>query len=739
MLKILIPLVFLTATHLLQAQLPAGSISGRVTDQDGDPLIGANVILKGTLLGAATDADGRYSIRRITPGSYTLKTSMIGYETVELSISVAEMQNTEHNFKLNEAMLRTGEVVVTAGKRPQSLDDIPMSIAIYDSEQIEARTNERLDDALRYISGVNLTESQINIRGSSGYSRGLGSRVLVLVDGIPMLSGDAGEVKFDVIPMYSIDRIEVVKGAGSALYGSNALGGVVNIITREPRESFLNVRMYSGMYDDPHYDEWKWWGDSPRYFNGLDALHGNVAGDFKYLISAGVRNNQSYRQNDDYLRLNFGGKGIYEIDPEQKLSMSVNYASDTHGNWIYWKDIRNALVPPDDVDLSETVISEKLQLAAHYQRTLSSSFTYSVKSGYYRTHVDISSDTSDFSFRPNDRVESTAQSAILEFQGTYAFNSDDILTFGLDGSYNHVDAIAYGNRSGYSVAVYAQNDYAINDDANLSAGLRYDLTSIEDEDIDGQLSPKLGLSYSLPTGTQLRTSFGLGFRSPSIAERYTSVAAGVIRTKPNPDLKSESSVSYEIGVKQILPLPVIIDAAVFLNQYSNLVEPLYDTTDAKIVFENITKARIFGAEISINAVIVPDFLDINVGYTYMDPRDLTPDENGEDRDEVLKYRPKHLLYAASTVRYAGFTLGADFRYIGRIENIDAALSIPIKNADERVPIYVTDVRLGYDFETLGLPLKATFAVRNLFQYNYSEIVGNIAPIRNYMLTIDTRL
>ena len=123
-----------------------------------------------------------------------------------------------------------------------------------DAAEIRQRNSTSLDDALRYVRGVNMTGTQVNIRGSSGYSLGAGSRVLMLLDGIPFFAGDTGELNFEAIPMGQVDRIEVVKGASSALYGSNALGGVINIITKPiPETPETIVRTYGGMYNRPTY------------------------------------------------------------------------------------------------------------------------------------------------------------------------------------------------------------------------------------------------------------------------------------------------------------------------------------------------------------------------------------------------------------------------------------------------------------------------------------------------------
>jgi iron complex outermembrane receptor protein len=172
----------------------------------------------------------------------------------------------------------------------------------------------------------------------------------------------------------------------------------------------------------------------------------------------------------------------------------------------------------------------------------------------------------------------------------------------------------------------------------------------------------------------------------------------------------------------------VVDAAVFLTDYDNLVEPKIDT-DGRIVFRNITRARITGAEIGVMTSLLDRLLELGAGWTYMDPRD-------RNMHTVLKYRPRHLLYGSATVNRGMFSLSADVRWISRVEAIDEELAIAIQNGDERVATFVTDARLTADLRALALPFTATFAVNNLFQYNYVEIVGNLAPIRNFRLTVE---
>lgn len=727
---------FLTVIHhdVLYCQNDVhGTVEGKVTNaSDGSSLVGVTVLIEGTVLGTASDVNGFFRLTNVPEGKRVLQFSIIGFEREKRSLNVRRGDKQTVNVSLKEKAFESEEVVVTASRRPQSLEEVPVSIGILDGKEIERRTITSLDQALRYIPGVNMTESQVNVRGSSGYSRAFGTRVLLLVDGIPLLTGDSKEIKFDAIPMFAIDRIEVVKGAGSALYGSSALGGVINVITKTPREDFWAARLYASVYDNPYYPEWKWWSNGMRVVNGFDLQRAGVSKNYSYLVGGGMRNNRGYRLLDDNLRWNASGKVWFELTPLQSLTTSASYSSDDHGNWIFWRDLKNALVPPASTDLSERVISTKFQATSQYRNTLDDDLALTVKTQYYRTENDLTSDTADFTKRPLDRIQSVAHLVSLEAQASYLLTPVHFLTFGVEGNYSLVDAITYGNRHGGTIAFYAQDDFTIMEGVNASLGLRGDVTKIDTSASEGKVNPRIGVAYALSRATTLRASAGTGFRAPTIGEKFAVASSSGITTKPNPGLRSEKSISMEIGAKHDVEGYASIDAAVFQSNYEDLVEPVVDVKDGKIVFQNVNKARIRGFEIGVQSGWLDKLLQVNLGYTYIYPEDLT-------LNRILKYRPRHLFYATGIASYADFDLQADFRYISRMEEIDDELSVVVRDTDKRVETFVTDLRLSYSLASLSLPLRATFAVNNLFNYNYVEIIANLAPIRNYTLTLEMKM
>ena len=165
---------------------------------------------------------------------------MMGYKKVDKQININRTDSQQFDIRLQPTILETPELVITANKRRQSIQDSPTSIGVITSLDFREKNEIYLDNLLEHASGVNFVGSQINIRGSSGFSYGAGSRVLLLIDGVPVMPGDSGDIKWDIIPASQIERIEIIKGAGSALYGTSAFGGAVNVITKQCRRAAEN-------------------------------------------------------------------------------------------------------------------------------------------------------------------------------------------------------------------------------------------------------------------------------------------------------------------------------------------------------------------------------------------------------------------------------------------------------------------------------------------------------------------
>ena len=243
--------------------------------------------------------------------------------------------------------------------------------------------------------------------------------------------------------------------------------------------------------------------------------------------------------------------------------------------------------------------------------------------------------------------------------------------------------------------------------------MRWDAYRIDAEYTETKLSPKISVAYSPSDQITLRAAFGDGFRVPSLAERFTDNRDffPIVR---NLALKPERSRSYELGIKSRFIHSVAglvrADVAVFINEYWNLIEPKLVPSLQAFQFVNLTRARIRGAEITVEWMFPVRNLTFRSGYTFLDADDLT-------ENEPLSFRSAHLLVLSLDSRvYGPFAIGADFRYISQPERLDTDFSRFVADADLLVDTRVLDARASI---TLG-GFRCSIIVNNLTEYYYLE-------------------
>ena len=728
-----LPLVLLMLAACGQHALAAGgSIAGRVTGKgDSEPLVGVTVLLQGTVRGTTTNTRGEYRITGVSPGKCTLLFSMVGYKReTRAGVTVEEGKETALNVAMIQTPVQSDQIVVTASRREQSLQEVPASISVLDAPELKMRNSQTIDEALRYVSGVNLTGGQVNIRGSSGYSRGAGSRVLLLLDGIPFIAGDTGELVFESIPVGQIDRIEVVKGASSALYGSNALGGVINIITKPiPETPETDVRTYAAYYNKPSYPQWGW-SSHNLFYNGESISHAYKSGDLGVALFLSRQFDDGYRQNDYHRRYNVYIKTREDFAGSSSLTMNFGLLYQYGGQFLYWRNLDSALIPPS-LQQTDNVKSIRYYVNSMYNSVLSDNAFFTAKVLWY--HNDWGYET----IHAIGRTESLSDEINVEATSTIILDRMNTMTAGVYGNYDMVNADLFGLHRGGGAAAYAQDEFKATQELTFTAGLRYDYQTVGIIKPSGQINPKAAVAYTPVQGTTLHASYGRGFRVPSVAEAFISGEVSNLATIPNPDLQPEKSNAYEVGISQTLWGLGTVDIAAFRSDYDDLIEPGLIVPEGGslpyIQWRNVTQARVQGVETSVKFGLFDGGLGGSAGYTYVYPQDLTT-------GEVLKYRPRHVFQANLTGHAGMVTAGADFRYVSRVENIDIELVNLgiIPDGDQRVQILVTDVRAGVDFTSMGVPLSATINVNNIFQYNYVELIGNLMPPRTYVLVLEAR-
>lgn len=716
-----------------------GTVVGRVIDAStGAPVPVAAVRVLGTVLSVFADDSGRFELRLVPPGRQRLSVERLGYAPRQVEVQVPVGRRTTTEIALEPRAVAVGEVVTSVTKRETSSLEAPVSVSILEAEAIQQRVVDTAADAIAYTPSVQFVGDQLNIRGSAGYSRGAGSRVLALLDGVPANAGDSGAINWDIIPLTEIERIEVVKGAGSALYGTSALGGVINIVTADPpEEPVTRIRLRGGFYDDPPHSEWIW-SSHTQGFGSLDLSHGRRLGDIGIWVRGGRTVDDGYRQNSELERTNLAFQ--LGLDGERDdWGLFGSWARERYGASLLWcmagqcdDPRRLAFQPvrvPEDA-LDDWTRSDKARLHLTHRRRWSDAVGSSGRLHYQRNDWQT-----DFGAT---EIGATADRLGGELRINWQTGSWLYLTFGGEGTFTDIEAENFfGDGGGIApraqhdvtdLAFYAQGELGLSAWLTLTAGARLDVGLLDGGSLTdpwiSQVSPRVGAVLAPDGLTRVRASVGRGFRAPSADELFTATQVGGFLVVPNPDLRPERSLASELGIQRILTRWLSVDVAGFLYDFDDFIEAdtLLSGEGILIQFENLPKARIAGFEALGRLSLIGDRLTGLVAYTYLDHED-------KSTGEALAYRPDELLTVTADLEIGALEIGGDYRYASAFDRVKVFTD---PRTDPLLPMRIWDLRLAYRFGQQTM----RFTVNNGGNYGYTTIERNLEPIRRYTLALE---
>lgn len=711
-----------------------GFIKGKVKDKGNSGELPGAIISVNPKTGASTDINGDYSLSAAA-GIYTLECTMVGYKTQKQTITLVAGDTLKIDFALVDANTMLEEVVVSAGKFEQKLSDVTVSMEVVKLAIIENKNTTVLDQIMNQVPGVTVSDGQASIRGGSGFAYGAGSRVLMMVDEMPMLSADAGDVKWNYLPIENLEQVEVIKGASSALFGSSALNGVINLRTAYAKDKpNTSVTVFAGGYDAPKY-QYKWWKGSSQQQQGINFSHAQKIGQLDLVIGGHMFNDDGYRGGIVTQTLGVGSKTVTQSElktedekrgrfnmnlrynfkkiPGLSIGVNTNMMDVKGGLFFLWKNADSAYCPND------------IQKYKNKRFNIDPFITYFFGDGNklsFRNRYFITVNTND------KAQESTSELYYDELQYQKQFKNNFTITTGAVFMKQQIfsDSL-FGRHTGKNYAGYLQLDKKIKK-LTASFGMRVERYEVdtaytrgylkigkkEINDLKFQPVFRAGLNYQLFTYTFLRASYGQGYRFPSVAEKYISTGVSALKIYPNPSLQPERGWSTEIGLKQgfsVGKFKGFVDVSGFWMEYHNMVEFSFDfflpngqKPDATVPLQtlldnagfksqNMGRAQIKGWEISINGSgkIGPVNVSLFTGYTYIDP--INPDYNptkdtlGLPYLNVLKYRNRHLYKNDIQLDYKFVSVGFSTRYQSFMENIDRKFNESLLH----------DIQSGFDY------------------------------------------
>ena len=554
--KILLTLLLAVSALNLQAQHTDANIFGDVQSQ-GEHIPFATVHIEGTTIGTATDVTGHYMLIDLEPGTHILVAASVGYTTVKKEITIKEDEVLEVNFVLEAETMAIDEVVITGTKTFKRQTDAAVIVNVIDAKLLDQTQACNISEGLKFQPGLrvetdcqtcNYTQLRMNGLGG-GYSQ-------ILINGRPVFSPLTGLYGMEQIPANMVERIEVVRGGGSALYGSSAIGGTVNVITRIPKESSYDISVNSSLINGQAMDN--------VLSGNLNMLtHKNNAG---ASIFVNRRMREAYDHNgDNYSELpqlannSFGATLFFKPRYNQKLELSFSSLSEYRfggemvnepAHMAKQSEERTHNVLMGGLDYQINFNDENSAFIAYLagQRTDRRHYTGIVPYDSAGISEHLSNPPYGFTYNYTLQAGTQVNHRVEDFLGGI-----NVLTVGAEYVYDDVmDSIrAYQyvlDQTTGNFGAFLQSDWEIRKGITLLAGVRADKHNLVDRVI---FSPRVSLLYKLRTFTQFRLTWGTGFRAPQAFDADMHIAfagGGVSRVVLSPALVEERSQSLSGSV-----------------------------------------------------------------------------------------------------------------------------------------------------------------------------------------------
>jgi outer membrane receptor for ferrienterochelin and colicins len=624
-------------------------------------------------------------------------------------------------------------VVVSATRSERAQADAPVKTEIVTRQEIERTHARTLTQALQNIPGLQLRE----IHGKSGYElslQGLNSdQVLVLIDGLPISASTGSTVNLSQYLVGDIERIEVVKGAASAQYGSSAMGGVINVITRRTQPGWqAGVDVSAGSYGAQN-DSGRA-ADVGRATGRLNVSGGNqqwrVAAQAEVLDDQGFAQNPAgwTRQGDAMRREQYGARVDWLPSDQVQLWLDASryLETDTQRYQTYVPPNRIAQQKVEDIGRDRWAAGGQWNFGAHGR----------LSGSWLNEQYDTTSIASANGVKTGDRrARQLLQQASLQLDLPAWYNQ--LWQVGIDLRRDTLDQQNNGyselQRQGMverkSRELYVQNDIFLTDQLELVLGVR----GQHDSDFGGHLAPKAALKADLLNSAEQRlvgrASWGQGYRVPNLKERYylfdhSSLGYMVIG---NPDLRPEESDSYQLGLDWYWGNDFSLQANAFYNRIRNLIQ--VDRSAATVTngvasyqYDNIAAARTAGLELAGQWQLIPE-LALNAAYTYTHTRD---EENGQQ----LTRRPEHMArFGLDWTPRSGSTVSLRTQWQSE-ELVDAS------RGTTSPAWHKTDLSFN---QQLGRDLTAYAGVNNLFnaQRDFSD-ANDFGPLAGRFIYLGAR-
>lgn len=677
-------------------------VKGRVTS-DGEALEFASVSIPKLNLGTTTDSLGYFELSKVAVGTYQLQVSSLGYRPYKSNVSVKRGQATEVDIELITDNSSLAEVVVTGTMRPVSRLNSPIPVEVVTPVLFQKNPVPSLFESIGMINGIRpqincnvCNTGDIHINGMEG------PYTMILIDGMPIVSALSTVYGLNGIPNSLIDRVEVVKGPASSLYGSEAMGGIINVITKDPQHApLISFDAFGTSWNEYNLDASVKFNAGKNvtsllginYFNykdKRDTNHDNFT-DVTLQDRISIFNKWNFKRADNKIA-NFGARYVYE---------------DRWGGEMNWdKSMRGS-----DSIYAESVYTNRVELFGAYQLPTTEniytqySYNWHEQNSWYGNTPYMAKQQVFFAQAYWDKPIGDKNNLLIGAAFRYNYYDDNTpATSSADGLTNRPECTPLPG-------IFIQNEWAINSKNTLLGGYRYDY----DKNHGSVHSPRFAYRFSPNTNNTIRASFGTGFRVVNLFTEDHAALTGAREVVIEEALKPERS--YNANLNYVLKVNtdnffVGFDMTGFYSYFTNKIVGDFDSDPKKIIYANLDGHAISqGASLNVDLVFnIP--LKISTGVTFEDVY------SKERNDEGLMTRIQQLHAPKWSGTYTvDYDLPKDFSI-----NLTGTWTGPM-----RLPILPNDYRPEYSpWFTL-----VNTQVRKVFKGTGIELYGGVKNIFNF--------
>jgi iron complex outermembrane receptor protein len=677
-------------------------ISGVVKDaESGDALVGASVQIEGTNIGSTTNSEGKFVIENVGDNSRVLRISYVGYETVLRNVGSDNALDV--NVGLYKKEILSNQIVVTASRNEQMIGDIAGRVELISPRAVASTPKLSTDDLFKNSSAVMVDRTSgifshsavVNVRGITAGEQG---RVLALVDGLPINKSDGGTVNWNRINPEDVERVEIFKGPGSSVYGNNAMGGVVNIISKKSGKLG-----YSG-FAAANYGT----------FNTVEervSVSGKLEEGFSFRVSGFNRTSDGYNTyreayrdafsiNQDLKESGVDAKLGYQINDKTKVSINYSFYDDERGQGTKVREdnIMKHKTNYGTVLFNTEIVGVKVDLNIFYQmenylRVMEKYKAAGTTISSYDL-IDVDADRGDYGANLNFTIplENNLLIAGVEYKKGKVDGSDSYRTtyYATTKTYKAGTDVLTNRGTLLTLAAFVQDEYRLTNDLKLNAGLRIDNVKFQDgeyvltnpsknndflkpfagplQEYDWtSVTPKFSAHYKLTENLNAYVAYSQGFRAATLDDLTRPGLIKLGFKNANPNLKPEKIENMELGANYDLDQKFYIMPSVY---YMTGKDFMYYINTGKtvnvsgrnrpiIIKDNITKVRFIGGDVDVKYFVTAN-LNLFANYAYTKTKILGFIGNTALEGKELTYTPNSV--ANIGVTYLNQYVNASFNY-----------------------------------------------------------------------------